>query len=320
VKKRPFEYYLRKFTYHHGNQYDYSLAEKDFSGWDSKITIICPIHGQFSQIVNNHAQGSKCPFCIRDTSRKTLQYLEQAKKVHNNKYDYSQTNIAMVKTILEKIIIHCPEHGEFKQELRMHALGQQCPKCSYKNRNPYADLDTLIQKAQLIHRNAYDYSKCHEKYKGTHSKIEIICPSHGSFFPTFKSHIYRQAKCPSCQVSKGENAIMVILEFHEINYISQKTFENLIGRKRPLKFDFYLPDFNTCLEYDGEQHFEPIKLFGGEKAFEEAQKRDKIKNDFCEKNGIQLIRISYRDKIIHKLKPILGNKVQNFPEHNPELE
>ena len=63
----------------------------------------------------------------------------------------------------------------------------------------------------------------------------------------------------------------------------------------PLKFDFYLPDYNCCIEYDGKQHFEPIDYFGGKNGFIKTQERDDIKNQYCKNNDIKLIRIPYTD-------------------------
>ena len=68
-----------------------------------------------------------------------------------------------------------------------------------------------------------------------------------------------------------------------------------------LHFDFYLPDYNCCVEYDGIQHFKPIKRFGGIVSFEENLIRDKIKNEYCKNNNIHLIRISYKENVNDKL-------------------
>ena len=62
-----------------------------------------------------------------------------------------------------------------------------------------------------------------------------------------------------------------------------------------LRFDFYLPEYNTCIEFDGLQHFKPIERFGGVEYFEDIKKKDKIKNEFCFDNKIELIRISYKN-------------------------
>ena len=68
-----------------------------------------------------------------------------------------------------------------------------------------------------------------------------------------------------------------------------------------MPFDFYLPELNICVEFDGIQHFKPIKYFGGEKTLKITQKHDKMKNEYCKENNIHLIRIKYNEKIMKKL-------------------
>lgn len=100
-----------------------------------------------------------------------------------------------------------------------------------------------------------------------------------------------------CLVSKGEAKISNVLNQLHINFISQKTFDNCLNieQTHPLFFDFYLPDYNCCIEYDGEQHFHPVKHWGGEKRFQRQQQHDNIKNKYCEINNVKLIRVPYTD-------------------------
>lgn len=98
-----------------------------------------------------------------------------------------------------------------------------------------------------------------------------------------------------CICSKGEEKVKEILQSLNIFYHEQKTFEDCInpmtGTK--LSFDFYLPNYNTCIEYDGKQHFEITGGYYNEHSFEELQNRDNIKNQYCENNNIKLIRVPY---------------------------
>lgn len=83
-----------------------------------------------------------------------------------------------------------------------------------------------------------------------------------------------------CNISKGEVEIENYLIMNNINYTSQKTFDGC-SNKSLLRFDFYLPDHNTCIEYNGRQHYEVVEYFGGIDNFIESQKRDKIKEQYC---------------------------------------
>ena len=152
--------------------------------------------------------------------------------------------------------------------------------------------EIFIQHAQKIHGNKYDYSK--SIYINAHTKIEIICKKHGSFWQKSWHHISGRG-CPICNSSKGEIEVKRILDKKSIKYIQQKKFDECMKIK-PLSFDFYLPENNICIEYDGRQHFEPIKMFGGNKAFKIRTENDKIKNQYCYDNGIKLIRIPYWEK------------------------
>ena len=124
-------------------------------------------------------------------------------------------------------------------------------------------------------------------------KVIITCKEHGDFEQSPAHHLRGQS-CPICNLSKGENKIKQLLDKMNIVYNRQHTFDKCVY-KRKLQFDFYLPDYNICIEYDGIQHFKPIEFFGGIKSFEECKEKDKIKFDHCIKNNISLLKIPYYD-------------------------
>lgn len=104
-------------------------------------------------------------------------------------------------------------------------------------------------------------------------------------------------KSCGCMKSYGESKLRFIFDSLNIQYESQKRFDDCVNphTNYQLKFDFYLPDKNICVEYDGKQHFTPIEHFGGVKAFEDGKYRDSIKNEYCNQHGIRMIRISYKE-------------------------
>lgn len=145
------------------------------------------------------------------------------------------------------------------------------------------------------------------RLQGVNKKVNIVCKNHGIFSQNIHKHLKGQG-CPECkQNSKGEEYIKTYLEKREIKYIRQKSFDDCKYINR-LSFDFYLPDLNTCLEFDGLQHFEPVKEFGGEKEFNLILKRDKCKNKWCIENKVNLIRIRYDE--FDKISEILDKKLQ----------
>ena len=110
----------------------------------------------------------------------------------------------------------------------------------------------------------------------------------------------KSKSCGCLHFSNGEEYIKQVLDDNDIEYIRQKKFEDC-KNIRPLPFDFYLPKHNTIIEFDGQQHFEPVEHWGGNKKFEYLKKTNSIKNNYCNDNNIKLIRFPYNiDKEIIK--------------------
>jgi predicted component of viral defense system (DUF524 family) len=130
--------------------------------------------------------------------------------------------------------------------------------------------------------------------KSTRQNIELVCEKHGKFNVLVFNHM-KGTHCKKCKSSSGEELIINFLDKNKIEYNYQHSFSEC-SYKRNLKFDFYIEDKNTCIEYDGEQHFVPVDVFGGEESFNIQKKLDNIKNFFCEERDIKLIRISYFEK------------------------
>ncbi len=111
--------------------------------------------------------------------------------------------------------------------------------------------------------------------------------------------------CPKCNESKGEKSIRNYLVGKNIKFLTEYTFEDC-RYKRKLPFDFYLPDFNTCIEYDGQLHY-PEELLDQQierfkNSIERTQITDSIKTEYCKVNNIRLIRIKYEEEISKRLE------------------
>lgn len=117
--------------------------------------------------------------------------------------------------------------------------------------------------------------------------------------------------CPICKESKGEKAIRLYLEKNNIYFKQEYIFEDC-KYKRVLPFDFYISNYNLCIEFDGRQHFESNEYFGGEERLKTTQKRDRIKDDYCMENSINLLRISYYD--IDDIDGILDEEFKRLRE------
>lgn len=275
----------------HNNKYDYSLT--NYKNIYTRVKIICPKHGEFDQFPQSHIKIG-CVLCNRENI-----FIESSKSIHNNKYDYSLVNY---KDKYTKVKIICPVHGEFEQEPIYHIRGNSCKKCSDDSKK--LNTEIFIKKAKDIHGEKYDYSLVN--YYSTFDKVKIICPTHGIFEQKPNDHINGTKRgCPICRESVGEKTIAKILKENNIKFERQKKFENC-KNILSLSFDFYLLDYNYCIEYDGIQHFEPIKYFGGNEKLKNTKTNDNIKTEYCIKNKIRLIRIKYDDDIFQKMNDELS--------------
>ena len=287
--------FIEKSNLIHSNKYDYSLV--DYKNNKTKVKIICPIHGIFEQTPYHHiCRKQGCSKCSKKYKPNTKEFIDKCLKIHENRYDYSLVDYKNNKT---KIKIICPIHGVFEQYPYAHLKKKQGCNLCYK-KNMFDDIYTFIEKSNLIHNNKYDYSLTN--YINSKTKVKIICPKHGVFEQIPNDHI-NGSGCPKCKESIGEKIIRDILDWKNVFYQCQKSFDNCKNINK-LTFDFYLPKYNICIEYDGEQHYKPIEFFGGSISLKKQKIRDGIKTRFCKENDIKLIRIGYNENINEKLSKI----------------
>lgn len=280
----------------HGDKYDYSQVE--FKKQNDKIKIVCKKHGVFEQTVNNHLSKHGCNKCATETriqemkneaKKQAQSFFEKVKKIHQNKYDYSQSVYVNAQTPI-KII--CKEHGEFYKSPLKHLI-EGCQKCS--NKYHYNREDFIIN-AKKVYGDKYDYSNV--QYVNNKTKVCIICHEkdengveHGEFWQKPYRHIAEKCGCPKCKCSHLELSIRNFLKEEELNFEEQKSFEWL-KNKAKLHLDFYLPKYNIAIECQGIQHFKPINLFGGENGFQNTKERDIQKKKLCEEHGIKILYFS----------------------------
>lgn len=194
----------------YGDYYDYSKVKYVHS--KEKVCIICPKHGEFWMTPNAHMRGHRCPKCYGTPKKTKEQFIEQAKKIHGDKYDYSKVNYVTNK---EKVCIICPIHGEFWQTPFCHLKGRPCPSCRKVLR---ITQESFIERCTMIHHGKYDYSKV--KYEHANKRVCIICPEHGEFWQKAGIHL-RGYGCPICGGSQRlttEEFIEKANKVHENKY------------------------------------------------------------------------------------------------------
>lgn len=187
-----------KFKEVHKDLFDYSKVV--YAGIQEKVTIVCRKHGDFLQTPNSHLSGKGCMKCAGELrgnlKRGNLQtFLEKAKEVHGDKFDYFKSVYTLSNKNLEVI---CKTHGSFFTSPSNHLAGNDCPRCSQEKKNAAKRSNTteFLEKCEKVWQDRYDYSKA-TYGKNNEEKVEIVCETHGSFFAKPANFLAGKG-CPSC--------------------------------------------------------------------------------------------------------------------------
>jgi hypothetical protein len=191
--------YLKKAIEIHNNNYDYSLITQ-LPKRDTRVKIICRMHGEFEQSFHKHLCGDGCKRCANERlgrqriEKASNKFKDQAKQIHNDKYDYSNS---LYITAKDEITIICQKHGEFKQTPNKHLNGYGCKECGIENikEKLLTPWNEYKQALENLHQNKYDYSKV--IWKGVDHDIIVICHIHGDFKIRAADH-KRGRGCEKC--------------------------------------------------------------------------------------------------------------------------
>lgn len=268
---------------------------------DAKTPIMCKClkHDvEWKIYPDSLLRGHGCYKCgnekIGDKNKKSSEkYIEELKEI-NPKIIAIDTYVDANTPILHKCLID--GHKWYATPGNI-LYGTGCPKCAG---NIKMTQDEYVNKVSLINPNIEVIGK----YINAKTPILHRCKIDGNTWSTVSSVILSGCGCPKCKDSKGEKFIRQWLDNHSIIYECQKRF-NDCKDINSLPFDFYLPDYNTLIEYDGEQHYKPVEHFGGEKEFKKRLKHDTIKNSYCKCNNIRLLRIPFNKNIKEELNNFL---------------
>lgn len=141
AKRKTTEQFIEDARKVHGNKYDYRGVE--YINNQTKVTITCPEHGDFTQQPNNHLQGNGCVKCVKNILKSTEEFIRASLDVHRGLYNYNKTSY---KNSTTKVTITCKEHGEFIQSPILHLKGAGCPKCADIERGKMRTLLTIKSK------------------------------------------------------------------------------------------------------------------------------------------------------------------------------
>lgn len=232
----------------------------------------------------------------------------------NNEYTLVEDGIYNNCNAHDRIHIKCNNCGYVSEKFIKTALISKCKNCTpcgwNKESRNYRTIDELRDYVNNITDGEYSLisNESRVRFTGTfiHNSDKCINPNK-VFNMKITNFINIGQRCPYCNssktklnYSKGNAAIAKFLDNHNINYIAEYCNDNCRNKSgNLLKFDFYVPECNIIIEFDGDQHYKPCDFFGGEKYFIKLHENDCIKDEYCKQNNINLYRIKY-----HKLKYI----------------
>ncbi len=204
--KNTEEFILRAMKMHPEYNYDKVV----YKGTKQKVQITCSIHGDFLIMPSNFLLGRGCQKCgwtitSEKISFNTEEFIKKSIIIHENKYDYSKT---VYVGINKRVIITCPEHGDFTQTPSKHLQKRGCSVCgriktmigvknAFHKKGPEKTTEEFIKKANEVHKNKYSY--INSIYLGATKKITINCLKHGEFSQTAINHLTGRG-CNKCRI------------------------------------------------------------------------------------------------------------------------
>lgn len=262
--------------------------------WNANVVSLC--------------QGSGCKLCKKSKPKKEHEeFVAQLKKVQPNLDVISvyngDKNLITYKCSIDGYI------GEAKAG-NLLSLNTKCTCCSRKKLHDKQCIsqEEFIERLKIANPNILPL----DLYYNYNTKMKFVCLKHNTYFEQLTSSALQgKCGCSKCASSKGEKEIEMILKILNIDYLTQFRFNDCVDKK-PLPFDFYLPNYNMTIEYQGEQHYKPVCFHSISKQqanfnLLKVQEHDKIKRDYCFNHNIQLLEIPYWD--FENIKTILKEKL-----------
>ena len=260
--------------------FGYKLISKEYKTCHDKLEIECQLGHLYKATFTNFKNHNKrCPVCNGGV-RFTLNEVKSILEKHG--YTLLEEEYKNAKT---KMDVMCDNGHKFKISFdNFNNKNIRCQFCSGR-RKTYEEVKSIIE--------LEGYKLISSEYVNSKKKLMICCSKGHEYAVNFHNFINGR-RCPICNQSTGEIKIEKVLKALDIKFVNQFKFKNCKDN-RPLPFDFYLTDYNICIEYDGIKHYKAFDFFGGKKRLEEYKRHDKIKNKFCMQNNIVILRIPYWD-------------------------
>lgn len=255
------------------------------------LSVTCNVHGNFDIKKDRHLNGQGCPKCSKRKKYDNEFFIACVnEKISNLIYDKCKFT-----SFKKKVIVTCKKHGDFKSYPSYLLNGNGCSLCRNENNSLSKEffLSECIKKHPEIDHSLVEY-------KGVNSDIKLICKIHGIFEQKAGFYLNISKGCKYCKETKGEKKIRIFLEKNMINFKQQY-------KQFGFRFDFYLPDLNIYIEFNGKQHYQPVKFFGGIETYNKQNLKDILKDEILLNKKIKLIKIGYWQ--INKIDDILKEEI-----------
>lgn len=265
------------------------------------IAVSCKVcHYNWKATPTNLLRGRGCPRCANKRSA----HMRRKSEVLLDK-QLADKNILRLSEYINgatHITVKCGTCDHvWKATPNNLCQGKSCPKCAIKH-----NADKLRKTHTKFINDVYNINpdiSILEEYINHYTKIKFKHNLCGHTWMAKPNNILSGKSCPRCNESCGEKYISRWLNKHHMLFERQRRFDGC-KHINALSFDFYIPVLNLCIEFQGEQHYNPIKIFGGEDQLNIQKKLDNIKRVFCNENNIKLLEIRFDDNIDARLNEL----------------
>ena len=292
---------------------DYIFSNyENINRWDSKFTVQCKKCNYIWQTHSNSFfdSGSRCFTCAHGEHWNIERFLREVVRL-DDKDDYIFSDYENISSSKSKFTVQCKkcnnvwitDSGHFFND------GKRCYNCKIGEQWSSTRLEREFNSTNDCDRFTLLLDK--DVLYNNHSKFRVKCEKGHTWKANISDYFHKGSRCPKCNESKGENKISAFLEKTEIFFEREKRFTGCKNIK-PLPFDFYLPDYNLLIEFNGEHHYQVVTRSRNAeknlKVFESVKKRKAIKKQWTTDNNYRFLIIKYdeMDKIEEILSKELG--------------
>lgn len=297
--------WVRKVESMVGDEY---IFLEDYKGSSKKISVLHQECGSKYFIAPQYfTRGSRCPKCSHKNGttkhRKTQEEFDlEIYDMCGEEYTFIE---AYVNTYTPILVRHNNCGNEYRTAPRDFIKGRRCRKCFFES-----TLKTQSQWESEVYDLVKDEYTFTEYYINDSTKITVRHNVCGKTYQVKPNNFLNGTRCIYCPSSRGERLVAEYLDYLDVPYIPQWEFDDLRYINR-LSFDFYLPDHNTLIEYQGAQHYTPIDFFGGVDALQEQKVRDNLKMEYASAHGYHLIEVPYTEDTGDKVKEFIELRLLN---------